>query len=284
MGEPDFFDADECWGLRTGRVHMAEDPHTALLCRHLTPTRAACCLCAPMIAHGETLGLLHLRMSPPGRTLSEPEAQTLFDLTWPVRPMAERLALTLADMKLREALRSQSICDPLTGWYNRRHMQDSLERDIRRAARANRPLSILMFDIDNFKEFNDSFGHEAGDVTLQNLCQMLKALIRTEDVACRYGGDEFVIILPDSSAELAAQRAEDMRIAVGREEMHYLGRSLRPTTLSFGIASFPADGKNSHELLRAADTALYRAKREGRDTVRLHGKTSERTARNWSSG
>ena len=277
--EPDFLVADECWGLRTGRVHRVENSNTGLLCRHLPQPPPPYYLCAPMIAHGETLGLLHLRINRPDRAAPEAEAPVSPDLTWWIKPMSERLALTLADMKLREALRAQSICDPLTGWYNRRHMQESLERDIRRAARTNRPLSLLMFDIDNFKEFNDSFGHEAGDVALQNLCQMLKALIRSEDVACRYGGDEFVLILPGSSAELAAQRAENMRIAVGREEIRYQGRVLKPMTLSFGIASFPANGKTSHELLRAADTALYRAKSEGRDRVQVRGKAPNATNR-----
>jgi diguanylate cyclase (GGDEF)-like protein/PAS domain S-box-containing protein len=281
-GEPrpndvDFVSADECWGLRRGQVHLVEDSHTALLCRHLPEPPPGGYLCAPMIAHGETVGLLHLRMSRAVQAPSDATVSGLMDLTWPVRTLAERLALTLAEMKLREALRAQSICDPLTGWYNRRHMQESLDRDIRRASRANRPLSLLMFDIDHFKDFNDSFGHEAGDVTLQNLCQILKALIRSEDVACRYGGDEFVLILPDSSAELAAERAENMRIAVGREEMLYHGRLLKPMTLSFGIASYPADGRTSHELLRAADTALYRAKTEGRDRVRKHARPPTRT-------
>jgi diguanylate cyclase (GGDEF)-like protein/PAS domain S-box-containing protein len=275
--EVDFVSADECWGLRRGRVHLVEDSRTGLLCRHLPESPPACYLCAPMIAHGETMGLLHVRMSRAVQTTSDAAVSGSMDLTWPVRTMSERLALTLADMKLREALRAQSICDPLTGWYNRRHMEESLERDIRRASRSNRPLALLMFDVDHFKEFNDSFGHEAGDVTLQNLCQMLKALIRGEDVACRYGGDEFVLILPDSSAELAAQRAENMRAAVGREEMHHQGRLLKPMTLSFGIASYPADGRTSHELLRAADTALYRAKTEGRDRVHQHGKPPMRT-------
>lgn len=204
-----------------------------------------------------------MRMDRSDRAASEEAEPAWLELTWPVRPMAERLALTIADMTMREALQAQSIYDPLTGWYNRPHMQDSLERDISRAARTNRPLSILMFDIDKFKEFNDSFGHEAGDVTLQNLCQMLKALIHSEDVACRYGGDEFLLILPESSAELAARRADIMRITVGREDLQYEGRLLKPMTLSFGIATFPADGKTSHESLRAADQALYRAKSEG---------------------
>jgi diguanylate cyclase (GGDEF)-like protein len=189
--------------------------------------------------------------------------------------MAERLALALADMELLEALRAQSIRDPLTGWFNRRYMEETLEREIRRAARNKRPLAVIMLDVDNFKEFNDSFGHEAGDVALQNLCQMLKTHIRSEDVACRFGGDEFVLILPDTSTELGAQRAEEMRIAVGHVDMQYHDHLLRPMTLSFGIATFPADGRTSKDLLRASDTALFRAKTEGRDRVRLHGQPSE---------
>src|SRR5208282_3340202 len=174
---------------------------------------------------------------------------------------------------------AQSICDPLTGWYNRRHMLDTLERDIRRASRTNRPVSLLMLDIDNFKEFNDSFGHEAGDVALQNLCQILKGLIRSEDIACRYGGDEFVLILPDSSAELTAQRAEEMRMAVGRAEVQSQGHLLKPMRLSFGIATYPADGITSHDLLRAADAALFRAKSVGRDRIRLSEKAPQQTTR-----
>jgi diguanylate cyclase (GGDEF)-like protein len=274
----DFLAAEECWGLRTGQMHVVEDSHTELSCRHLSTPPPANYLCAPMMAHGETLGLLQVQMGPLNRASAEPAVPGLLELTWPARSMAERLALTLADMKLREALRAQSICDPLTGWYNRRHMQETLERDIRRAARTKLPLSLLMFDIDKFKEFNDSLGHEAGDVALQVMCQIVKALVRSEDVACRYGGDEFVLILPDTSAELAVQRAEEMRIAVRLAEVQYQGHSLNPMTLSFGIATCPTDGRTSHELLRAADTALFRAKAEGRDRVRSRAKPAERTA------
>jgi diguanylate cyclase (GGDEF)-like protein/PAS domain S-box-containing protein len=277
QNEQDFLAPDECWALRTGRVHLVEDPHTGLLCRHLPEPPPTCYLCAPMIAHGETLGMLHLRMSRPNRASSEAALPESLQLTWLARTMAERLALSLADMKLRETLRLQSICDTLTGWYNRRYMEETLEREIRRAARYEGPLAIIMLDIDNFKEFNDSFGHEAGDVALQNLCQMLKTHVRSEDVACRYGGDEFVIILPDTSAEVVAQRAEEMRIAVGHVGMPYYSHLLRPMTLSFGIATFPANGRTIQELLRASDTALFRAKSEGRDRVQLHGQASEPT-------
>jgi diguanylate cyclase (GGDEF)-like protein/PAS domain S-box-containing protein len=276
LSEQDSLPTDQCWGLRTGRVHLVEDSHTGLICRHLPQPPPECFICAPMIAHGETLGLLHLQINPAALEALHPGFQ---ELNWPVRSMAERLALTLSDMKLREELRAQSICDPLTGWYNRRHMQETLERDLRRASRTKQPLSLLIFDIDTFKEFNDSYGHEAGDVTLQNLCQIVKTLIRGEDVACRYGGDEFVLILPDSSTELAAQRAEEIRVAVRHAEIQYQGSLLKPMTLSFGIATYPSDARTARDLLQAADTALFRAKSDGRDRVRVHGKSSESASR-----
>jgi diguanylate cyclase (GGDEF)-like protein/PAS domain S-box-containing protein len=280
QNEPDFLAPDECWALRTGRLHLVEDSHTGLLCRHLPEPPPTCYLCAPMIAHGETLGMLHLQMSRHNRASSEPAPPESLEISWLARTVAERLALALADMNLRETLRAQSICDPLTGWYNRRYMEETLEREIRRAARNKRPLAVIMLDVDNFKEFNDSFGHEAGDVALQNLCQMLRTHVRSEDVACRYGGDEFVLVLPDTSAELAAQRAEEMRSAVGHVEVQYHGQLLRPMTLSFGIATFPADGRTSNHLLRASDIALFRAKTEGRDRVRSHEQASEPTSGN----
>jgi diguanylate cyclase (GGDEF)-like protein/PAS domain S-box-containing protein len=279
QNEQDFLAPDECWALRTGHLHLVEDPRTGLLCRHLPEPPPTCYLCAPMIAHGETLGMLHLRMNRHNPASSEAALPESLELTWLARTMAERLALALADMELLEALRAQSIRDPLTGWFNRRYMEETLEREIGRAARNKRPLAIIMLDVDNFKGFNDSFGHEAGDAALQNLCQMLKTYIRSEDVACRFGGDEFVLILPDTSAELGAQRAEEMRIAVGNVEVQYHGHLLRPMTLSFGIATFPANGRTSKDLLRASDTALFRAKSEGRDRVWLHGQASEPTIR-----
>ena len=283
QNEQDFMAPDECWALQTGRLHLVEDPHTGLVCRHVQEPPPTCYLCAPMIAHGETLGMFHMRMNRHNRASSEAALPESLDLTWLARTMAERLALALADMRLRETLRTQSICDPLTGWYNRRYMEETLERDIRRAARNEGPLAIIMFDVDNFKEFNDSFGHEAGDVALQDLCQMLKTHIRSEDVACRYGGDEFVLILPDTSAEVAALRAEKMRIAVAQVEKQPYGHLLKPMTLSLGVATFPANGRTSKDLMRASDAALFRAKSEGRNRVRLHGSASAPTTGNWSS-
>jgi len=265
--EQEFMFPDDCWGLRTGRVHFVEDAHASLLCRHLPDPPPACYLCVPMMAHGETFGLLHLRLSRPqqisgGKTPVDP-----VEFPWPATSIAEQLALAVANMNLREALRSQSIRDPLTGWFNRRYMEETLEREISRAARNRRPLAVIMLDVDNFKQFNDAYGHEAGDQALQNLCETLKSHVRNEDVACRLGGDEFVLVLPDTSAELAAQRAGELRGAVAHMNVQYQGRLLEPMTLSFGIATFPANGRTLKDLLRASDNALFRAKDEGRDRV-----------------
>jgi len=266
--EHEFLVPDDCWGLRTGHAHFVEDTQANLLCRHLAEPHPVCYLCVPMIAHGETLGLLHLRFSHRQQVSSGATSGDPVEFPWPATPIAEQLALAVANMNLREALRAQSIRDPLTGWFNRRYMEETLEREILRAARNRRPLAVIMLDVDNFKQFNDSFGHEAGDLALQHLCETLKSHVRNEDVACRLGGDEFVFVLPDTSAELATQRAEELRRAAAQMDLQYQGRLLEPMTLSFGIATFPANGRTLKDLLRASDNALFRAKDEGRDRIR----------------
>ena len=268
--EKELLAPDECWGLRTGRAHFVEDSHTNLLCRHLPDPPPTCYLCVPMIAHGEAVGLFHLRLGRRQQATSGAALQELLGFPWPATFIAEHMALALANMKLRDALLSQSIRDSLTGLFNRRYMEETLEREISRAARNRHPLAVIMLDIDNFKEFNDSFGHEAGDVALQNLCEKLKTHIRSEDIACRYGGDEFVLILPGTSPELAAQRAEELRTAAAHIDVQYQGRLLAPMALSCGVATFPENGRTLKDLLRACDTALRRAKSEGRIRVRSH--------------
>ena len=266
--EQEFLVPDDCWGLRTGRAHFVEEPQGDLLCRHLADPPPDCYLCAPMIAHGETFGLLHLRLSRPHQTSSKATLPDPVECPWLATSIAEHLALAVANMNLREALRAQSIRDPLTGWFNRRYMEETLEREISRAARNRRPLALIMLDVDNFKQFNDSFGHEAGDLALQNLCDRLKSHVRNEDVACRLGGDEFVLVLPDTSAQLAAQRVEELRNAVAHMDVQYQGRLLEPMALSFGIATFPENGRTLKDLLRASDNALFRAKEVGHNGVR----------------
>jgi len=169
------------------------------------------------------------------------------------------VALNLANLKLRETLSNRSIRDPLTGLFNRRYLEESLERELFRALRNRESLGTLMLDLDHFKRFNDTFGHKTGDELLKQMGEFLVANPRGEDIACRYGGDEFTLILPGANLEAARRRAEKLEEAVKGLNGPY-GRYV---TLSIGIAVFPEHGATKEELLRAADFALYRAKNEG---------------------
>jgi diguanylate cyclase (GGDEF)-like protein len=181
--------------------------------------------------------------------------------------VAAQLGLALANVQLRETLRTQSIRDPLTGLFNRRYMEETLDREAHRARRASGSTSVLMVDIDGFKEQNDSFGHDAGDAILRELAALLVRNLRKEDVACRYGGEEFVLVLPDAALEHAARRAEQLRLAVKQMRVAHHELSLGPITVSIGVSAFPEHGADAQTLLRAADAALYVSKRQGKDRV-----------------
>jgi len=173
--------------------------------------------------------------------------------------------MALANLRLRDVLRDQSIRDSLTGLFNRRYMEATLERELRRAARDNQSLAFLMIDIDHFKMFNDAFGHHAGDVLLRAVGEFLGQGIRGQDVACRFGGEEFVLILTDTPLEIAYRRAEVLREELARLAVQHNGQTLGKITMSVGIAAFPEHGTSSEELIRKSDTALYKAKEDGRD-------------------
>jgi diguanylate cyclase (GGDEF)-like protein len=175
--------------------------------------------------------------------------------------------MALTNLKLREKLRTQSVRDPLTGLFNRRYMEETLERELRRAERKAVPVGIIMLDLDHFKTFNDSFGHLGGDALLRSVGEFVQARFRREDVVCRYGGDEFAIILPETSLEATGQRAEQLREEIKTLQVQYRGKPLSGITLSAGLAAFPEHGTALDNLMQSADTALYRAKIEGRDRV-----------------
>ena len=182
-------------------------------------------------------------------------------------PLPNTAALALANLKLRDILRSQSVRDALTGLYNRRYMEESLELELRRAMRKKCSLGIMMLDVDHFKNFNDTFGHEAGDSVLKALSNLFRTQLRGGDIPCRYGGEEFTMILPEASLEATRLRAEQLREAAKAAIAQFRGNPLDTVTLSIGVASFPEKGTTVEALLRAADSALYRAKEQGRDRV-----------------
>jgi len=259
---------NECWALRRGRLHMVQDSRKDLNCAHLKLPLPPKYLCIPLIAQGETIGLLHLR---PAKGETASLNAHLDDYQRVSQVIAEHIALALSNLSLRDKLRSQAIRDPLTGLYNRRYMEETLEREIRRAIRHASPVSVIMFDIDHLKQINDKFGHDAGDVVLKILGDLLIKLFRGEDVPCRYGGDEFTIVLPEASVSEAFRRAEQFRETFKKTDFVYEGRTFSPLTLSLGIAAYPDHGASVERLLQTADAASYTAKLQGRDRVMIGG-------------
>jgi len=256
------FAPDDCWSVRRGRLHKVEDPREALLCRHVSSAWFGGYLCVPLVAQGETLGVLHLESGPGAEGQESGPAVPKEQLALTV---AEDLALALANLRLRETLRSRAIRDPLTGMFNRRYMEETLERELKRAMRTGSPLAVIMMDLDHFKDYNDTYGHNAGDEILSALGNLVKSQIRGEDIACRYGGEEFLLIIPGAVMGVALERAELLRHAA--KDLHIHHRGLKPITLSLGVAVYPLHGATGLALIQAADVALYRAKRGGRDQV-----------------
>ncbi len=257
------FSPPECWALRRGRTHWVENSKSGLVCKHIHHPAPNGCLCIPMMAQSEAIGILHL-MQPENVKMTESKQRMAMT-------MSEHIAMALSNLRLHETLRSQSIRDPLTGLFNRRFMEESLELEIRRASRNQRPLGMIMIDLDHFKYFNDNFGHEAGDLLLKELGTLLRGNIRGEDIACRYGGEEFTLILPEGTGAVTRQRAEFFKDAIQRLDVHYRGRPLGRITASMGVAIFPDHGRTAKALIEAADKALYRSKSAGRDRVTIAG-------------
>jgi diguanylate cyclase (GGDEF)-like protein/PAS domain S-box-containing protein len=258
------FPPEDCWALRLGRIHFVEGADPAIRCRHLALAAPTAYVCVPLVAEGKALGVLHLRYaSDRGQTKESDRALAV--------TAADQIALALANLRLHQSLREQAIRDSLTGLYNRQYMEDSLERELRRAERHKTPVAVVVMDLDRFKDINDTLGHEAGDAFLAAFGAFLRSRIREEDIACRYGGEEFVVILPGASLADASARAAQLREAASHVAVEHRGQTLGPVTLSFGIAVFPDHGTTQRMLFRAADASLYRAKQRGRNRVEVAG-------------
>lgn len=253
------FEPTECWALRTGHPHLVVAGDSTAPCAHAAGVKNSY-LCIPILAQGETLGILHLQATDDVPQLNS--AELSFKTTF-----AGQVGLSIANIRLREALRMQSVRDALTGLYNRRYLEEVLDREIRRAGRAGQSMGILMLDLDHFKSFNDTYGHDAGDAVLRETAAFLLKNVRAEDFVCRYGGEEFVVILPTADSEGSRTRGEKLRSKMRELSILHQGKSLGMVTLSIGVATFPVHGMSPKELMAAADGALYEAKRGGRDQV-----------------
>jgi len=275
VSEP-VFAPGQCWSLRRGQPHWSEIPGHTVVCPHLKNPVPASYLCVPMVAQGETLGVLHVQYN---RSESAKGTEAFESLQESQQRLAlavsAQIALSLASLQLRETLRDQSLRDPLTQLFNRRFLQESLHRELQRARRKNHPLTVALLDLDHFKRFNDTFGHEAGDVVLRALAELLVSHFRGEDVVCRYGGEEFALILPESAAQDGGKRAEQFRALVKQLRIPFQGKLLEQLSVSIGIAAFPEHATGPEELLRVADSCLYQSKSGGRDrvTIAMSGST-----------
>jgi diguanylate cyclase (GGDEF)-like protein len=257
----DGFSLDACCGLRSGRLRWRKTGESEVHCAHFRGTPPDNYLCTPLSAQGETLGILHIECP---TSLIGIDVERNKDS---LEELAEMAAMSIAGLNLRERLEQQSIRDGLTDLFNRHFMEISLDREVRRAARNHAPLSVLMLDVDHFKQFNDTYGHEAGDLALRGVAEIFRRSVRAEDIICRYGGEEFVIILPELGQDAALMRAEAIREEVSRMRLRFHGDALRDVTISIGLATYPGSGETLEELLRAADRALYAAKHGGRNQV-----------------
>jgi len=256
---PSFALAD-CWAMRRGKPHEVLDPQVGLVCRHFAHQPGSGYLCVPLTVHGEALGVLCLLGSAAAAS-RRPATERL------AVAMGEGIKLSLSNLRLRERLREQATLDALTGLHNRRYLDETLARELHGAARRKSPLCVVMLDLDHFKHFNDDYGHEAGDTLLREVGRLLRDNLRKSDISCRYGGEEFVLVLPDSSLVDTKQRVQQLRQLVKELDVRHADRPLGRITVSCGIAQANPHGATPNELLRAVDEALYAAKLGGRDCV-----------------
>lgn len=218
-------------------------------------------MCVPLTVHGSTIGVLHLRKTSTDFYQEHNRWMRMANM------VAEHISLTLTNLRLREQLLDLSIRDSLTNLFNRRYLEETLEREVSTASRNGQTVAIILIDIDHFKHYNDIYGHKAGDEALRVVASFLQTHIRSGDAACRYGGEEFVLILPHAPLETIVKRAEALRQSIHSLQVEYGGQILKPITLSLGVAAFPQHGTTAEALIKAADQALYRAKAVGRNCV-----------------
>lgn len=263
IGVQDFSPLESCCGLRSGQARWRQPGVSEIHCSHFVDQPPERYLCRPIVAQGNTLGILYVQCE------SDAVVDAVQQRIDGLRQLVQITGMAIATMNLRARLEQQSIRDSLTGLYNRNFMEISLDRELSRAARRNQTLAVLMLDVDHFKQFNDTHGHAAGDAILREIAKIFHDNIRAEDIACRYGGEEFTILLPDVAARTACERAERILEAVARLNVTLDVHTYSGVTISIGVALYPNDGETAEQLLRRADEALYRSKRAGRNRLSM---------------
>jgi diguanylate cyclase (GGDEF)-like protein len=256
------FPPNECWAHRRGQAQIAVRHDR--WCPHVAEN-GHMYICLPLLAQGETLGILHVTDGP--ITNDKADEARMEEKCRLAKILADNIGLGIANLKLRESMRNLSIRDPLTELFNRRYMEEALAQELHRTVRNKAQLAVIMIDIDHFKQFNDNFGHDGGDAVLRTLGGFLKNHVRGSDIACRFGGEEFILILSPSTLEGAGLRAEKIRDGAQHLSVNHANKDLGAITLSLGVAICPDHAPDAVALIKAADVALYQAKRGGRNRV-----------------
>ena len=258
------FEVSSCWALRRGRATTPPGLVTGTGCAHDgLPPGVGQAFCMPILAQRAVVGLLVLSSA-----TSDEIAAELQDVA---RSAAEQIGLGLANLQLRETLQLRASTDPLTGLANRRAIDERLPGLLADAVDSGDPVAIVMLDLDHFKRCNDTHGHEAGDHVLASVGAVVRGHVRRVDIACRFGGEELLLVLPGAGRDEAVRWAEELRTSIRGLRLRFEGVSLGPVTASMGVALLPEHGTGALQLIGAADAAMYRAKAAGRDRVAVAG-------------
>ncbi|MEA2449368.1 MAG: hypothetical protein QOG63_1300 [Thermoleophilaceae bacterium] len=259
---PEVLTREDCWAMRRGEPHIVRESALGLPCAHVRPGTGDS-LCIPMAANGETIGLLHLFSHS-----TDSEQTPITDARQHLgNAVAVQIALSVTNLELRETLRQQALRDSMTGLFNRRFLDEWIDREVNRADHAGTSLGVIMADIDHFKQVNDIHGHEAGDRVLTAVASAIGKSVRAGDLPCRYGGEEFLILITDIELDDLIARAERMRVDVAELSVEHGGTLLPAITISLGVALYPQHGGSAPDVVKAADAALYAAKNAGRNRV-----------------
>jgi diguanylate cyclase (GGDEF)-like protein len=255
----DEFLSNDCWAIRSDNIHIVNNPQNDLICHHFKKNPLGSYICLPLIVQNDVIGILHFNK----------DKEEAFDSYQQqiMTNFCDVIKLSLANIRLHEALKEQATHDSLTGLFNRRYLNEILPRELLRTIRSSKSLCLALLDLDNFKLFNDSFGHEAGDTVLKSIAHHLERNFRENDIICRYGGEEFVIILVDTDLQAAKIRLDKFRHEIKNIQIPYNDTILSSISVSIGVAQAPNQASHAIELLKLADQALYAAKNAGRDTV-----------------
>ena len=258
----DELDPVSCWGLRRSRAYIRQAHDSSPRCSHYRNDLPEESICLPLLVQGEVIGLIYIEIPLQENKVSlTPEMQNLAIAS------ADSIALALANLRLKEKLHDQAIRDPLTGLFNRRHLDETLSRETHRANRSQKPLCVIMFEVDDFKRYNNTFGHDAGDYVLRKVADTMISNLRYSDFPCRYGGDEFTLLLPETTLEDGANRAEELRKSVEMLVLSYHNQALGQVTVRMGVAAYPKHGDTGEAVRKIADDASYRARAIGKNCV-----------------